>query len=66
MTNPKLSALRKAAPEMYEALEELMQGQEIESDTPDVPIRVVVRACPSEDAILAGFKALAKAEGRSS
>jgi hypothetical protein len=56
--------LQKTFTTMRKALKALMQGQEIDDKTPDVPIRVVVRACPSEEAILLGYKALGKAEGK--
>jgi hypothetical protein len=47
-----------AAPDMYEALQKLMQGQEIEGD------RAVIRTAPRFEAIKAGIEALAKAEGK--
>ncbi len=53
-----------AAPDMYEALKAMLEGSEIAPLRPDEPIRVWERAMPSEEAILMGFKALAKAKGK--
>ena len=49
--------LHKSAPDLYEALEGLMELQEIDNGS------VVVRACPSSESILKAQEALAKGEG---
>ena len=51
--------LISAAPDMYEALKEMMAGQEIGIEDG----RVVIRATPSPESILKAQRALAKAEG---
>lgn len=51
----------KAAQDMYEALKKLLEGSEIDIESLDIPARTLVRATPSEEAILLGFQALAKA-----
>ncbi len=54
----ELQEIQKTVNDMYEALKALMERQEMEDG------RVVVRACPSTEAVAQGFKALAKAEGK--
>ncbi|KKM06730.1 hypothetical protein LCGC14_1741030 [marine sediment metagenome] len=53
-----------AAPLLYDALRRLLEDSEIDTTTPDVPARTLVRATPSEEAILQGFFVLAEAEGK--
>ena len=55
---------KSVAPELLEVLEALLEGSEIAPIQTDVPIRVWERAMPSEEAILRGFAALAKARGQ--
>ena len=57
-------AKHKAALDMYNALKALLEGSEIAPLKTDEPIRVWTRATPSSEAILEGFNALAKAEGK--
>lgn len=47
--------------EMYEALKAMNNGSFLDPDNPD---RVWERACPSNEAVLKAFRALAKAEGK--
>ncbi len=53
--------LISAAPKMYKALKLLLDGSELD---PKNPKRTWTRQTPSSEAIIAGFKALAKAEGK--
>ena len=50
--------LCEAAPDMYEALDDLMEPQGINDG------RVTERSCPSAESILKAQKALMKAEGK--
>ena len=47
--------------EMYEALQAMLEGNELD---PKNPNRVWVRVMPTSEAILEAFQALAKAKGR--
>ena len=50
-----------AAPAMYEALRKMLSGNMLD---PSDPNRVWERECPSHDAIIKAYKALALAEGK--
>lgn len=54
-------AVAQSITDLYEALKAMLEGSEIAPLRSDEPIRVWERATPSEEAILNGFKALAKA-----
>lgn len=53
--------LISSAPKLYEALQEVLMGSELD---PSNPKRVWARACPSEEAIKQAFQALALVEGK--
>lgn len=53
--------LDMSAPDLYEACKMLLEGSELD---PNNPNRAWQRACPNSEAVVSGFKALAKTEGK--
>ncbi len=58
----QLKQAQEITDDLVGALNGLLEGSEIAPQQSDEPTRVWQRATPSEEAILAAFKALAKAE----